>query len=317
MNTKHLISGLTFFSLLSVPAMSFGQEASGGDPIGYGQWFSYGLLALAIVVIIAAIIALFQLLSIMIKIQQIRIYEEAGMQAFLEEARKPRKSLWSTLYERMTRTVPVEKEEDILMDHDYDGIKELDNRLPPWWVAMFYVTIIFAVVYMTYFHFAGIGMSSTEAYLAEMEQADEEVQAFLARQTNIVDENTVMMLMDERELSIGATLFQTNCVACHGQLGEGNSIGPNLTDEYWIHGGSINNVFRTIKYGVQEKGMASWQTILRPQQMQQVASYIMSLQGTNPPNAKEPQGDLYVPEEVPAEEPVAEGEETMIGMVVK
>ncbi len=297
--------------LLSAQSGLFGQSEAGASPIGYGQWFSYGLLALAIVVITAAIIALFQLLNIMIKIQQIKIYEEAGMEAFLEESRKPRTNLWASLYERMTRVVPVEKEEDILMDHNYDGIKELDNRLPPWWVALFYVTIIFAVAYMTYYHFAGLGMSSAEAYTAEMQRAEEQTRAFLARQTNSVDENTVVLLTDEHDLATGANIFMANCVACHGALGEGG-IGPNLTDEFWLHGGGVKDVFRTVKYGVIEKGMTPWKALLRPVEMQQVASYVMSLQGTDPPNAKEPQGEKYVPKATDTEAPAEE--ETMLGL---
>ncbi len=303
-------NGLITTILALGQAAAFGQSEGSLEAIGYGQWFSYGLLALAIVVIIAAIIALFQLLSIMIKIQQIRIYEEAGLEAFLEETRKPKVNFWNQMYDRWTKVVPVEKEEDILMDHNYDGIKELDNRLPPWWVALFYVTIIFAVGYMTYFHFSGMGMSSSEAYRVEMAQAEEETRAFLARQTNAVDENTVTMLTNERDLAQGATIFQTNCVACHGQLAEGTQIGPNLTDEYWLHGGGIQNIFKTVKYGVPEKGMISWKAQLRPVEMQQVSSYILSLQGGNPPNAKDPQGEKWVP--APAEEEEAAGEENAV-----
>ncbi len=311
--------------LLAVPGLA--QDAAGatGEAGGaasfYSDFFSLGLLALSAVVIIAALAAMFQLLNAMIRIQQIKIYQEAGMEAMLEKVQKPRKSLWDRLYKRWTKVVPVEKEKDILFDHEYDGIRELDNSLPPWWVAMFYITIAFAVVYMTYYHFAGIGKSSAEQYEAQMEQAEAEVKAYLAKQANNVDETNVTMITEEAELAAGEAIFLTNCASCHGQLGEGG-IGPNMTDAYWVHGGSINDVFKTIKYGVPEKGMISWKSQLRPAQMQQVASYILSLQGTNPPNAKEPEGELFQPEQVENQESMQKDttsadaeQETSIGML--
>ncbi|MEX2379622.1 MAG: cytochrome c, partial [Vicingaceae bacterium] len=103
----------------------------------------------------------------------------------------------------------------------------------------------------------------------------------------------------------GAAIYQGNCATCHGQLGEGGA-GPNLTDDYWIHGGSIKDIFSTVKYGVPEKGMISWQTQFSPEQMQQVSSYIMTLVGTNPPNQKDAEGELYVPEEESALEESSE-----------
>lgn len=298
-NTKSLLP-LTGLLLLSVPGLAQDAAEAAQDAGGnsfYDDFFTLGLLALGAVVIVAALAAMFQLLNAMIRIQQIKIYQEAGMEAMLEQVQKPRKSLWDRLYKRWTKVVPVEKEEDILFDHEYDGIRELDNSLPPWWVAMFYITIAFAVIYMTYYHFAGIGKSSAEQYQAQMEQAEADVQAYLAKQANLVDETNVTLLSGDAELAAGEAIFQTNCASCHGQLGEGG-IGPNMTDAYWVHGGSINDVFKTIKYGVPEKGMISWKAQLRPAQMQQVASYILSLQGTNPPNAKEAEGELYQPEQV-------------------
>jgi cytochrome c oxidase cbb3-type subunit 3 len=123
-----------------------------------------------------------------------------------------------------------------------------------------------------------------------------------------VNESNVEMLIDESELALGETIFTTKCTPCHGMAGEGNSIGPNLTDEYWLNGGGIKNVFKTIKYGVPEKGMISWKSQLRASDMHRVASYILSLQGTNPPNAKEPQGEIWTGEKI------AQGEDDQIGM---
>jgi cytochrome c oxidase cbb3-type subunit III len=295
MNNKILKYHMATLPLLFFSFGAFAQDAGGAtaDPFFYDRTFGIMLLALAAVVILAAIGALFHLLNIMIKVQQIRIYQEEGLESFLEEVKKqPTESWLRRFYKKITNVVPVEKEKDIMFDHEYDGIRELDNSLPPWWVAMFYVSIAFAVVYMTYYHFAGIGPSSKDEYQQQVEKAEEQTQAFLAKQANLVDENTVEAIMDEQSVSIGKSIYDIHCVACHGSLGEGG-VGPNFADKYWIHGGDIKDLFKTIKYGVPEKGMISWQTQLRPVEMQQVASYILTLEGTNPPNGKAPEGELY------------------------
>lgn len=284
---------LLLLPLLAAAPVLPAQNAAGAataNPDFYNNLMAYGLILLAGMALIATLFALVSVLNAMVKTQQIRIYQEQGLEAYLEETKKkPAESLWRRLYKNLTRVVPVEKEKDILFDHDYDGIRELDNSLPPWWVYMFYITIAFGVIYMTYYHFSGVGPSSRELYEQEMKNAAERVQAYRALQAGNVDETTVEALTDEQDLALGKTVFETNCVACHGAMGEGG-VGPNLTDEYWIHGGTIKDVFKTIKYGVPEKGMISWQSQLRPQDMQRVASFILTLQGTNPPNAKEPQG---------------------------
>lgn len=280
---------------------AFGQAAAtGGDPNFYNDLLSRYLIGFVIVAVLGSMAVLIYLLNTMVKIQQLKIYQENGLDAYLEEVQKPHESLWAKLYKWMTKATPVEKEKDILFDHAYDGIRELDNSLPPWWVAMFYITILFAAVYMGYYHFGGKGPSSTEMYEAEMKTAEEEVKALLASQANLVDETNVEMTDDSESLALGGTIFQTKCAVCHGQLGEGG-VGPNMTDNYWIHGGSIKDVFKTIKYGVPEKGMIPWNTELRPADMQKVASYIMTLRGTNPPNAKSPQGELYELESQPVD----------------
>lgn len=288
---KQVILAIAGLVAMHLPASAQEAGAQASEAF-YNDFFALGTLALAGVVILAALVALFSLLNAMIRVQQLRIYQEAGLESYLQEVQKPRKSLWDRLYKQWTKVVPVEKEEDILFDHEYDGIRELDNSLPPWWVALFVISGVFAVVYMTYYHFAGIGESSAEAYVREVKQAEEEVEAYLASQANLVDETTVVALTGEGDLATGQTIFQVNCASCHGQLGEGG-IGPNMTDPYWVHGGSIQDVFKTIKYGVPEKGMISWKSQLRPIEMQQVASYILTLQGTNPPNPKAPEGELY------------------------
>ncbi len=198
---------------------------------------------------------------------------------------KMRKKYWEN-------AVPVEREGDITFHHDYDGIRELDNHLPPWWVNMFVICIVWSVGYMWYYHWGGSGQNQIEEYKMEVETAQKEIAVVLAGKSNSVDESNVVALTDGSALGEGELIFKGNCVACHGQQGEG-TVGPNFTDEYWIHGGGIKNVFKIIKYGVPDKGMISWQAQLKPADMQKVASYILTLKGTNPPNPKAPQGVIW------------------------
>jgi cytochrome c oxidase cbb3-type subunit III len=203
-------------------------------------------------------------------------------------------SLITVIQAKLTDLKPLEQENDILLDHDYDGIKELDNNLPPWWKYGFYVTIVFALIYMFRFHVTGDGDLQDVEYQKEMAEAELQKAAFMKLAANNVDESSVTYLADAASLNLGKSIYIQNCAACHGASGEGG-VGPNFTDDFWIHGGDVKDVFKLIKYGVPQKGMIAWQSQLNPRQMQEVASFILSLQGTNPPNAKEPQGEKYVP----------------------
>ena len=266
----------------------------------YQELLANGMLLLAAVVIIAAFGVLLHLLNTMVKIQELRIMAEKGI---IPEAKKKESTPFSLKdflkkqYKSWTNVVPIEREKDVMLDHDYDGIRELDNSLPPWWTALFYITIVFSLMYMIYYHWGGNGPSSAQEYEMQMASAQEEVKAYRASLGHELDETNVVAVTDPGELDLGKTLYNTHCVACHGLQGEGG-VGPNFADEYWIHGGGIKNVFRIIKYGVVEKGMIAWQNQLRTTDMQKIASYILTFQGTNPPNGKEPQGEIYV-EEVP------------------
>ena len=190
-----------------------------------------------------------------------------------------------------TKAVPLEKEADLLLDHDYDGIKELDNALPPWWKYGFYITIVVAVFYLLKFEVWHTGMNPTEEYNAEITEAKIQTDAYLASAKENVDENTAVLL-DAAGAAQGKLLFLKTCTPCHLAEGQG-VVGPNLTDDYWIHGGSVKDVFKTIKYGYPDKGMQSWQNIYSPLEIEELDTYIKSLRGTHPPNPKAPQGDLY------------------------
>lgn len=197
-------------------------------------------------------------------------------------------SIWS----KILSLRPIEEEKDLVIDHAYDGIKELNNPVPAWFNFLFFGTMIFAAAYLFYYHIGGYGDLQDKEYENEMAKAKIEKAAYLEKSANTIDENSVKFDNTPTVLEEGRTVFTTNCVVCHGDKGQG-IIGPNLTDEYWIHGGGINNVFKTIKYGVPEKGMISWEKNLNPKQISAVANFILSLKGTNPAGAKAPQGEKY------------------------
>ena len=197
-----------------------------------------------------------------------------------------------TIIDKINASVDIEKEADIMFDHDYDGIKELDNDLPPWWKYGFYLTILVGIVYMINYHVAKTGDLQGDEYKKEVQQAELANAEYMKNSANNVDESSVKMLDNPSDIEAGKQLFEGTCGTCHMKTGEG-SVGPNLTDDYWLHGGSIADIFKTIKYGYPDKGMKSWKDDYSPVQIAQLASFIKSLRGTNPPNAKAPQGELY------------------------
>lgn len=190
---------------------------------------------------------------------------------------------------------PMANEKDLLTDHEYDGIVELDNRMPPWLAFLFLATIGFAVVYLTYFHVLGAGAMQLDEYAEEVKQGEAQKLAYFAKFAESIDEKTVTLVTDEHLLAEGKSIFIQNCATCHGQQGQGLA-GPNLTDDYWKHGGSINQLFKVVRYGVQGTAMKTWGDEMLPSQIQKVCSYIKTLRGTNPPNALGPDGALYVEE---------------------
>ncbi|MGA9116060.1 MAG: cbb3-type cytochrome c oxidase N-terminal domain-containing protein [Bacteroidota bacterium] len=192
---------------------------------------------------------------------------------------------------------PPATDASIPMDHDFDGIVELDNRLPPWFNYLFGGTIVFSAVYLLVFHVFGSSPLPAGEYAEEIAAADLQ-RRILAAQEGGIDENTLEALVEPAALARGGEAFGKYCVSCHGAQGQG-LVGPNLTDDYWIHGGGIRNVFTVIKNGVAAKGMISWQLVFTPRQMQEIASFVLSLGGTNPPGAKKPEGELSRPAPAP------------------
>jgi len=206
------------------------------------------------------------------------------------------------MYAKLLGTKPIEEEGELILDHNYDGIRELDNKLPPWWVYLFYATILFGVVYLARFHVFNDYDQALE-YEMEIAEAQAAIEAYRKTAKDLVDVNTVTLLTEASDLNAGKALFETNCVVCHMADG-GGGIGPNLTDQHWILGGGIKNVFRTISEGGRDgKGMIAWKQTLKPAEMAQVASYVLSFQGTTPANPKAPEGDVWIDENAPAEAP--------------
>lgn len=189
-------------------------------------------------------------------------------------------------------------EGQLLLDHDYDGIKELDNSLPPWWVYLFYACIIFAAVYLVRFEIMGADNQEMELK-KEMAQAQIDIAEYKKTAPDLMDENSVTLLTDAAALSAGKAIYTANCVACH-RPDAGGQIGPNLTDDQWILGGGIKNVFHTLVNGGRDgKGMISWKGTLKPKQMQEVASYVLSLKGSNPKDPKAPEGEIWIDPSTP------------------
>ncbi|MFI5222203.1 MAG: cbb3-type cytochrome c oxidase N-terminal domain-containing protein [Bacteroidia bacterium] len=193
-------------------------------------------------------------------------------------------------WEKLLLLKPLSLEKDQDLGHNYDGIRELDNPIPIWFNVLFYATIIFAVVYLLVYHVFGAMPLQEQEYKNELASAQIQKEEFIKKAGNQVDENNVTLVTDVTKLADAKKIFRERCVVCHGDNAEGK-VGPNLTDEYWIHGGTVKDIFKTIKEGVPAKGMVSWQTVLKPTEIQLIASYVLSLQGSNPANAKAPQGD--------------------------
>ena len=219
-----------------------------------------------------------------------------------------------SFWDKFNASVEIEKEAAILTDHDYDGIQELDNSLPPWWKYGFYFTIIWAVLYLGYFHVTKTGPLSDGEYKNQMAEGEIQMAEYRKKAANLVDETTVILLTDAGELAKGKAIFESQCVTCHGPNGEGK-VGPNMTDKYWKHGGDIKDLFKTVKLGVSGTGMKSWKSDLSPMAMAQVTSYILTLQGTNPAGGKAPEGTLYEPSAAaaPIDTTASPADTTMVG----
>ncbi|MDP1727100.1 MAG: cbb3-type cytochrome c oxidase N-terminal domain-containing protein [Bacteroidota bacterium] len=210
-----------------------------------------------------------------------------------------------TWWDKFAALKSEKTEEELTIEEDYDGISELDNPPPPWFNFIFYTSILAAVIYMLNYHVLKFGKLQEAEYTSDVSASKIAVEAYLKKAGNLIDENSVVLLKDAKAIETGAKNFKEKCMVCHGEKGEGKiGLGPNFTDDYWLHGGDVKSIFKTIKYGVPAKGMIPWQNSLSGLQIQQLASFIKSLRGTNPPNAKEPQGILFKEDSITVKPPV-------------
>lgn len=231
----------------------------------------------------------------------LRAVENVMFQTLSDEAKarysKQKTTKWEwkwgkKTYKKLLGGKPIEEEGEIILDHNYDGIRELDNKLPPWWTYLFYATIVFAVVYLVRFEVFH-DYNQNDEYNTELSDAQIAIDEYKKTAKGMVDVNTVEVLTEAGDLKAGKDIYTTNCVACHMADG-GGGIGPNLTDKNWILGGGIKNVFNTISEGGRDgKGMVAWKQILNPLQRAQVASFVLTLEGTTPANPKAAEGDIW------------------------
>jgi len=281
-----LLSSVAFAQDAPAKAAETAASAPAAPLFNYG-----GLSAMSFYTMVAIIVLeLIVLVSLALQLKTFLAKEKPSVAVDEVEAKESFVSVVVKWWSKMNSFKPAHEETDT--GHDYDGIRELDNRLPPWWLYGFYICVIFACIYLYRFHISHSAPSTQEEYQIAMAQADAEKDEYLKSAANKVDENTVTLLTDAASLGEGQKLFSTNCSPCHGANAQG-VVGPNLTDDYWLHKGGVKDIFKTIKYGVQEKGMKSWKDDFSPVQIAELSSFIKSLHGSKPAGAKEPQGELF------------------------
>ena len=302
---NHNLTNMKKFSLLAIfltPALGFAQAVAEEAPVIVPEP-SLGLTTSELVVVASLIFAILLLVVAITLYNSLKVlynerlnptpYQKYVETPWSENEEQTNNLDKPSLWTKLLGLKPLSEEKDLEIPHEYDGIKELNNPIPVWFNVLFYGSLIFAAGYMYYYHIGNHGERQDDEYATEMAKADFDKQKFLAKSGSSVDENSVKV--DPSEVAVGKGVYDANCVACHGDKGEG-IVGPNLADEFWLHGGSVKDIFKVVKYGVVEKGMVAWEKNMSAGDMSAVTNYIISLKGTNPPNAKEPQGEKYVPE---------------------
>ena len=295
---KFLLSAIGLLFSIS----GFSQEAAASTAASNSMTALYVLGAMVFVVLILVIVVAIILLRSFNALVEISLKEKAKA---LGVAYKPEPSFWTKFSQKMNASVPLEQEKDIDLGHSYDGIRELDNHLPPWWKWLFYATIAWSVVYILVFHVASSLPLSDEEYQNEVAAADLQKKQLQASQPQLaIDLDKLEYSADAEIIARGENVYKINCVPCHRNDGGGNTIGPNLTDKYWIHGGSVKSVFTTVNDGYVDKGMPAWGKTMSQGDVRDVTFFVLSLQGTSPADAKAPQGE-------PVEEQVIQKSDTV------
>ena len=273
------------------------------DSGDHPAFIKYPMVGLFLVVFLFLLVAIEIVVSAIDNVTYHMLTEEQRKQ--LEEVQTVSftESKWfQKIMDSMTRSKSIEQESDVMLNHDYDGIKELDNVLPPWWVNLFYATIIFALIYLVRFHVMG-DYNQAQEFDQEVAAANLEIEKNkLNSPREEITIDKVTLLTDASSLAKGKEIYINACAACHKADG-GGLVGPNLTDEHWINGGGIKNVFKLIAEGSKNNAtMIGWAKTLGTTEVQKVASYVLSLQGTKPAGAKAAEGEKWVEEAAPKEE---------------
>ncbi|MEJ0055588.1 MAG: cbb3-type cytochrome c oxidase N-terminal domain-containing protein [Bacteroidota bacterium] len=287
-------------SMLLLGSLSAAAQDGSAPKTFWDDPFNSPMLQLYVVMtfVLVTIILVLVVAVVMLRVLNMFIEQAAREKATqLGVTYAPTPSWWSRFWHQANDLVPIGDEKSIELDHSYDGIKELDNHLPPWWKGLFYGSIVFAVVYFAVYHFTDSFPLPEQEYQNELAAADEAARILKASQPpELIDENTLVYSNDAEIISRGKLVFTSNnCGSCHRGDGGGNSIGPNLTDEYWLHGGDIRNIYHTINNGFVEKAMPAWGKVMSQKDVRDVAFYVMSLQGSKPADAKAPQGERFTP----------------------
>jgi len=285
---------------------------SGDQPAFIAYPMTQYFLLLVLLLLIAIELILKSIENIMFQ-----TLSEEAKERYLESKAKGWEWKWGQkMYQKLLGSRPIEEEGEIILDHNYDGIKELDNRLPPWWVYLFYITIVFGVIYLVRFHIFNDYDQELE-YEQEMAAARTAIEEYKKTAKDLVDVNTVELLTEASDLNAGEAIFTGNCAVCHMNDG-GGGIGPNLTDDYWILGGGIKNVFKTISEGGRAgKGMVAWKTNLKPSEIAQVASYVLNMHGTTPANPKDPEGEIWIDPNAPVDEVEVDVDSTGVEVIME
>ena len=284
-----ILKSIALFAVLLVPSYNvFAQDVT-EEPVAPAVTnFISGIPKTEFYFLVGLAGFLFAVMLVLILLIRMLLRELRGIPF---KAHLPARIFQRNFLDFFNKSVPVQNEQAIVLEHDYDGIRELDNDLPPWWKWGFVVTIVVAFVYVGYYQLWG-GPNQIDEYKASVAKAEIEMADYLAKSGEKIDETNVKLITDPTALSTAKALFANTCAACHG-ADAGGSVGPNLTDEYWLHGGSLQDVFKSIKYGWKDKGMPAWDKNLSAKQIQDLANFVESLKGTKPANPKPPQGDLY------------------------
>ena len=291
-NSKAILT--VAFTILSASAFAADGDVlkQTSDTIAGIQSSSFYALIGAIVVEITILFFLITNLRFLLRTEKVTLETATEDVVVIEQESK-----WEKWWDKVNSFRPIKEEAQIDLGHNYDGIRELDNKLPGWWLYGFYGCIIFAGIYLWRYHVSHTGLSSKEELLVAIAKGEKDKEEYLKTAANNVDEKTVKYLNNDADIAAGKAIFNQNCIACHGDnasgLVAGNpGTGPNLTDDYWLHKGSISDIFYSIKYGWTDKGMKSWKEDFSPTKIAQLASYIKSMHSKNA-KGKDPQGELF------------------------